>query len=284
MPLFFIVSGLLYKDRRISIVIKNGVKRYLLPACCFVLFDFVRKMGVLIITHSEMPDILTIIKTFTICGGMVTNSPIWFLPCLFMCVLAMSFTQNKPFIRIVILIGCIISCCAFDLTRVSLVWPFSFLAAYPFFYLGTRLKNEMIDKKMCIEPNNRIYFFILFAVTVLTSLFNGITEIALISFGKSYFLFLLTSVSGFMCVYYVAKAISNSRVSKPLSKIGQDTMLIFLTHYYLCRGLIKKMFSLLGLEAYQYNVMVELLLTLIITTIYYLIINMYRRGNDNCNE
>lgn len=56
--------------------------------------------------------------------------------------------------------------------------------------------------------------------------------------------------------------------------------MILVTHYYLCRGLFPKIFEKFNLLNYQYNVIVEFVLTIGLVVLYYIvfiILEKYRK-------
>ena len=87
-------------------------------------------------------------------------------------------------------------------------------------------------------------------------------------FTKSYILFFVAGLVGFYNIISLSNIIVNIPFRKYIISIGLHTKFILITHYYLCRGLVVKFIVVVGLESQKYNVLFQLIVTLIIIFMY----------------
>lgn len=123
-------------------------------------------------------------------------------------------------------------------------------------------------KSVVLNKRKNIYDFLasLIVLVIITKLFGYNSMIEQI-FIKSYSLFFVAGLVGFYNI------IINIPFRKYIISIGLHTKFILITHYYLCRGLVMKFLVLIGLEIQKYNVLFQLIATLIIIFMYVAFLN-----------
>ena len=124
-------------------------------------------------------------------------------------------------------------------------------------------------KSVVLNKRKNIYDFLasLIVLVIITKLFSYDSMIEQI-FTKSYSLFFVAGLVGFYNIISLSNIIINIPFRKYIISIGLHTKFILITHYYLCRGLVMKFLVLIGLEIQKYNVLFQLIATLIIIFMY----------------
>ena len=147
----------------------------------------------------------------------------------------------------------------------SYFWPICILYGFPFFYVGYLLRK----KSVVLNKRKNIYNFLvsLILLTIMTKIFGYNSMIEQI-FTKSYILFFVAGLVRFYNIISLSNIIINIPFRKYIISIGLHTKFILITHYYLCRGLVMKFLVLIGLEIQKYNVLFQLIATLIIIFMY----------------
>lgn len=147
MPLYFVLSGLFFKDYGRESICKK-INKLIIPFVTFyILGDLfywgAYKLGFLPVSPKEFPVIDILWK------GIPSNLPIWFLVCLFECylifLLITRLTKNE-ISRFLLIVLCGIG--GYSISQITdgaptYYWG-SALSAMPFFYMGYALKRTAI--------------------------------------------------------------------------------------------------------------------------------------------
>lgn len=278
MPAFFIVSGYLYKKKKA----KDIFKAYMLPAYIMLILDF----GKYLIKCKLNIEIKDILEGVTFIGGVFTNAPLWFLPTLAAICLIMNWLNEKKNINYIFTMICIITCVINPKIYQNLYfWPMAILPAYPFYFVGTIIKERKMN---CI--NNYKITIIKAVIFFLLAIYNGYVSMIQQEFGKNYLLFLVTGLLGAELLYCFSFKLKEMRF-KGFDIIGKNSIYILATHYYVCRAIIPKAMKLIGLELIQYNILFQIIITLLIMLGYYFIFILIermkngklRKSNSNCS-
>lgn len=147
MPLYFVLSGLFFKDYGNESLIKKTNKLLIPYVTFYILGDLFYWIAYKLGALPTSPKTLPIIDIFI--GGIPCNMPIWFLLCLFNCYVI--FLMIKRISKSEIQIG-ILSISSgmlgIGLYYVEPVFPMFFinsaLSSLPFFYLGYVLKTQNV--------------------------------------------------------------------------------------------------------------------------------------------
>ena len=144
MPLFFILSGYLFKERKVSVQMNNMVKRYLAPyfILCFI--------NLLVMTIRGGSDkLLTYLFGIVYSRGttqwMPNCSPLWFLTCIFcsLFIYNLIYKIKNGIVRIILIIFCALASYSLYLLDVpKLPWNIdTALMSMMFLYCGSMLKK-----------------------------------------------------------------------------------------------------------------------------------------------
>lgn len=266
MPVFFIISGYLWKKTNIKKILKN----YLLPTYIVLIFDLVKYL----IKMKFALNLKDVLQGIFLIGGFFGNAPLWFLPVLACLCIIMNCLHNKKSVNYFTVILCVvcIGILKIKINEQLYFWPMAILYSYPFYFIGYVIKQNKI------VINKNIWYFI--AVTILLIIlayYNGYVSIIQQVFGKSYFLFLITGVLGAYFLIYVSFILKRYKKCDILSNLGINSIYILLTHYYLCRSIIPKILNLMKIQQIEYNLLFQICATLIISFGYYCFFKLFER-------
>lgn len=265
MPLYFILSGLFFKDYGgWSKFLIQKTNKILIPFLFFYLLGYLAFYSIKIFAPSLLiTDARGILDMFN--NRQFFNGPIWFLLCLFWCNVifcTISLYIKKDIVRIIIV--CLLGALGWYLGNVKNVFVPLFidvaLTALPFFTFGYYLKKTEI-----LYPNRYdryniifalIFWAIAFALTITThyrlSLHYNILE------GWSTYIISITSVLSILFLCKIIKRI-------PLvSYMGRYSIILLCTHHMIYRP-VKVLLMRLGCEESYMTILVAIS-TLLIST------------------
>lgn len=277
MPLFFIVSGILNKDLTLKQHWKKGMYKLVCPAYQILIFDILICILKIMLGHSAYPSHSEWINGLIIHGGVLWNAPVWFLMTLFMCRLincSCNYLNKK--ITPAFTIVCVLIC-AFNVNaNLPQWWLTNVIMSFPFFWLGTVKKycNVFESDKV----NKKILLIALGLIWMVASYWNGYTDINIQCNGKNYLVFLFTGVTGTWLVVELLKQIERLKISNVLELIGRNSLIILLTHYYVCRGIVPVVMKCLKINS---NCAVQIFLTTIIIGMYSCIFETKQKAVDD---
>lgn len=239
MPLFFIISGLVFNKEKYSACsvltfIRHKGRQYLLP---YFVFSFANLVLVYLWnivfyrTSLSLSQILSYIKGILYCYAntdhMPNCSPIWFLMCLFWASILFYLINKyaKKHATFIAVISMLISYTLYLFVDIRLPWnlPTAFMAVF-FMQIGLEMQQKQFHHKYIVA------FF--FAVGVFSALLNnsvvGLNEN---TYGNL-LLFLLSAIllSVALITTCRSKALSNCRC---FSWLGEHTLLIIGFNYFL---------------------------------------------------
>lgn len=227
MPLFLIISGFFYKEELNIISIKR-VKRLILP---FVLFTFLAIIfpGVPLLILKNKP--IEWSKIFYLEERVFFNTPIWFLIVLFFIEIKINIINSmtkmpKLFVLLLLLLLQIL------VIKFCPILPFGLrlvMALGATFYIGIIWKKFLL----LIEDNKKIGNFIiliLFPVSCFMSYKLRIVDLYKMKFSNNLFYYYILVIINLVLWIEIAKKLKNNLYIK---KIGQNTLLILGTHYYI---------------------------------------------------
>lgn len=276
MPLFFFVSGYLYKEKNLKLQINHGIKKLIIPAYCFVVFDMLLSVVKAMITNTSI-DYKDIIKGFLILGGTLKNSPIWFLLVLFICNCLQSLVKNNKYSQYIVLLVCLFASIPQYYCGFGMCWYIAFFACMFFYEVGYLFKGVKYDI-------NRVRLILLFVgmiiVWIALTMINGEVDIVWVTYGKSFLLLVVTSLLGINIVFVISKYIDKFKASYILKEFGKNSLYILLTHYYFTKYIFPFAFKSMNLEIIEYNIIVEMVLLITMMVLYsfaFLIIKKIRQ-------
>ena len=262
MPLFFILSGYFYNEKKpVSLSIKKDFHKLILPAYGVLLFDSLVSVIKSVFDKAAWPTLIDWMEGIILYEGVLWNSPVWFLLTLFLCknifLLCSRIHKSLPYV----IMSIFVIACSLNLNMFLPSWGgINIIMAFPFFAAGVILKH-LNYKQPGILVN-----LILTVTWVLASIYNGYTDIHIQMNGNNYLIFLFTGIAGsYLCVA-LSTLISKISLGSFLKKLGADSFIILLTHYYICRGIVPKILKRIDVQS---NIYIQIGLTGIIVTLYY---------------
>ena len=270
MPLFFIISGSLNKDSPLRQCLKNGMQKLVLPTYQILAFDLMLRILKSVLEHSQFPSLAELVNGLLIHGGVLWNAPVWFLMTLFACRLGkslLSSLNNK--IEVTFVIGCILVCLFNINVKFPSWWLTNVIMSFPFFWLGTKIKKYIVNTS---NETSKTILIVLCLMWIIVAYLNGYTDINIQCNGRSYLLFLFTGISGTLIVIELSKWIEKLKIANVLEIVGKNSLIVLLTHYYICRGLIPYAIHFLKIGP---NYIVQIVLTIIIVSIYYRVFSCF---------
>jgi acyltransferase len=216
MPLFFLVSGFLDKNTSLHETIIKSAKTLLVPYVIMYAGTYV----FWIIWANSHPDIYAINSntlTKSLLGlffgvgydtdySIMTNPPLWFLPCLFVVkcmhsLLVNRFGQKTLALGLFAVVS-ILSVVLLKRTGVDLFFSVdSALMAYPFYLFGIQMRRHeiVIGKRLWC-----VIIVICLAITICAGQFNTAVSMDNFIFGRSVPLFYFTALAGSIMIIGVS--------------------------------------------------------------------------------
>lgn len=275
MPLFFLLSGFVYKKYDVKTFLKKRVKSLIFPV---ILFSFLYTLYKIIIIHEKI-DLIGVLT----CRSESFIHLYWFLWALFW-VEIFYFTLNKVLdskIIILFLSICILTiCCLFKFNKILLDVPLcigNLFFLLVFFAIGVVLKEKKIYKfKECYI----VFFFV--AHIFLCFIYKSGPSYALLSFGN-WIIDYCKAILGAFALLGIAQKLSNSRKSDIMQKIGMESVWIYLIHGFFFWGVFKKILKFIP-KNNGYIIMYTCAFTIFTIVIIYGTILIYKkivkRGKD----
>ncbi len=250
MPLYFILSGLFFKDYGgiLQLVLKK-TNKILIPFLFFYLLGYL----CFYIAEALVPGLIK-----TDANGILDvffqrqffNGPIWFLLALFwaniiFCIISINLTHEWQRLAAVVLIGALGICLSYNDIFVPCNIDSAF-TALPFFYFGYILKKTPILFPNKLDKYNLLFAISLYVFTYLISTY----------FGHPYFGFhannitgnlpaiYLISISSVMCILFLCKSIGKLPF---VSYFGRYSIIPLCTHHLIYRPM-KVGLNSIGLE------------------------------------
>lgn len=252
-PVFFIISGYLYKSCvTLSSSWKKNIQTLLVPYLCIsfiiIFYNFLRFYS----HHSSgfQESIIFLIKqTSAILLGLNNNSwkslegvggPIWYIYVLFFIRLLFDKMRHRNAHTIVCILFLITNyfLCSFNIN-----YPFSILnifLSYPFFTIGYNIRNhhfKTFEKSRIFLTKHPIinFCFIIisgFITYYISYYFNGIAYMYNHAFGNNLLLFYISALFGSICIFALCQYVSSFRVNM-IEILSNGTVLIVGLHIIL---------------------------------------------------
>lgn len=245
MPLFFFLSGVVFKDsfksywRLTSKSFKAIMIPYFLFAALTYLFWFIKEPS----THNTLQDLYTQIYGIFYGNGnngyLYFNVALWFLPCLFVTKLTFAaLTRVSTKVKILIPLLILFSLIGYILSTyyASVKLPFGIetaASAIVFFGCGYLVnKHRYIFQK--IEKKSLLFFLSGLGLTIIFATINynlyGSQIDMRMNRVNNYFLFYFGAISGIITWVACSMLVGKNYI---LEYIGQHTLVLFVWHYLL---------------------------------------------------
>jgi fucose 4-O-acetylase-like acetyltransferase len=240
MPLFFIISGYLYKQGE-----SNGLKRLwhhlVIP---YILYQLLYLPVQLIHFKQEITDVDLWIKFFVgLLAGDGYDTPISYhicLPCWFIiCIIQLHlFFLYIPIKKITSIIICVFSI-LFLVIRKYYALDFFFcvdctIMALPYFLLGHYLGKNGFVESINGRKTNLFIAFISGIIVYFILKYNGAAQMNVLSYGDNVFLNYLAGIIGSLMIFMIAKVLADLWHEKERIKtISRNTLFIIFFHWLL---------------------------------------------------
>lgn len=250
-PLFFILSGYMYKDKGIPVGkdLYNKGKKLLKPYLFFsvVLLLIYKRfawndiVGVFYSRYClytyHAPDNIFFMKA--------TNSPMWFLTAMFATFpLFYIIMKNEKYIKWIILSYLLIT---WGCTFLPILLPWSLDVAFImaiFMYIGVLFRRQ----ENLLNKPSYIYGLIIAAFLILCKV-NGEPNPSVRELGNSLLLYMITGVLGSISMMWICKHLEGKPFSGLLADIGRHTLVIFCLQIFIFHQINRVIYGMIHLPA-----------------------------------
>lgn len=274
MPLFFVLSGLLFKNRGLSTSIRKGIRTLIIPYFLLnaigLLYDVVEKH--LVGKTLSLCDIYDRIGAILMgIGYNVDNwhpvlSPTWYIYTLFLIQSVCSLSRNELWYFMLLPLSIALTL-FLSHNSIDLLIPFdSAFLAMPFFLFGMLLKN----RNTCLKGVwGGVIVTCLFALMIVSDTYQGRVDINRCEYGRNLILFYLSGLAGSMLVIGLCQNIQNISLRK-----------------YMSGGMLVVAFNLIVIGYFQFffkmahmdiSLLQGLILAIVIMAMFYPVIIVSRR-------
>ena len=250
-PLFFILSGYMYKDKGIPVGkdLYNKGKKLLKPYLFFsvVLLLIYKRFAwndIVGVFYSRYclytyyaPDNIFFMKA--------TNSPMWFLTAMFATFpLFYIIMKNEKYIKWIVLSYLLIT---WGCTFLPILLPWSldvvFIMAI-FLYIGVLFRRQ----ETFLNKPSYIYWLIIAAFLILCKV-NGEPNPSVRELGHSLLLYMITGVLGSISMMWICKHLEGKPFSGLLADIGRHTLVIFCLQIFIFHQINRVIYGMIHLPA-----------------------------------
>lgn len=271
MPLFFILSGLLFRKEKYP-TFRQFLKNRFYTLICPYLFFYSAALVIKILTTFASDGISGVLsptmlkaltQMFLAWGPSASpNNPLWFVPCL-LCVEIMYFfiVSKKPWVNglictVLVCLGWLMKSEYLHIAGQRLLWN----ADIAFFAIGYyAFGNLFAEKLTALQENFGNRKLICLAAALLLgvilyplAMYNGKVSVGSGIFQNGFLLY-ATGIIGTAGVLFAAFALENCRF---LQYLGKNTFAIMGTHYVI-RNLMNIVFKLIGFGGYDRENLVQ---------------------------
>lgn len=250
-PLFFILSGYMYKDKGIPVGkdLYNKGKKLLKP------YFFFSVVLLLIYKRFAWNDIVGVfysrycLYTYhapdNIFFMKATNSPMWFLTAMFATFpLFYIIMKNEKYIKWIALSYLLIT---WGCTFLPILLPWSldvvFIMAI-FMYIGVLFRRQ----ENLLNKPSYIYWLIIAAFLILCKV-NGEPNPSVRELGNSLLLYMITGVLGSISMMWICKHLEGKPLSGLLADIGRHTLVIFCLQIFIFHQINRVIYGMIHLPA-----------------------------------
>ena len=210
MPLFFILSGMLYNYKVPLQMLKHDIKRLLLPYLIINLICLVIQCGIRLwfgqlTLVSVIQQIIGILVVSCHTGEYPSvSTPTWFIIALFIARMLLSLKNSRVYLYLIAIVSVLIYI-LLQYWRVDTWIPFdSAFMAIPFLVTGI-LSKRMLSLK-CSLSYTILPATIGFGCCFFLTKFNGLVDMAWASYGRNLLIFYFTGFIGSLSVILIIKS------------------------------------------------------------------------------
>lgn len=225
MPLFFVISGYLFKYRGIKEQVVKSWKTILVPyfivnALCLIL-NLISAFK-----HGELTLSFLWDNAFPIFVGLGYNSgeytpvcpPMWFFYVMFFLQILINIVGRNILHCVILVTASLLSCWVMKMNNINTTIPFdSLLMAIPFFYLGMGIKSFIKGFALKMGVLSYGATLVLMIIGLIVGMYNGRVDMNSFNFGSSILLF-YTSASATCCaLLYISLHIGGGKLAKTIA-------------------------------------------------------------------
>lgn len=284
MPLFFLLSGLLYHPISLKKTLKKDWHTLIIP---YLLLNFLCLIPFLL---SPLKGTFTLERLFQRLGAIALGlgyehnywipvcTPCWFLISLFLARIIFSLAHkhfNNKSITIIAITSIVITF-ILHIKHIDLLIPLdSTLLAMPYLCIGYKLKTILLDNNI-VTYNKSNYLLVvisLFSLTYLIWCFNGPVDTNKCLYGNSMILYYLGGISGSLGICFLSKCIKIE--GKFNHTIASGTLLIIGLNLWMI-VFVKKIFNIIFPNT-EISGFMGFIIAVICLIIFYLLIKIAKR-------
>jgi fucose 4-O-acetylase-like acetyltransferase len=255
MPLFFMLSGVFYKqDIDFMKLIKTKAKRLLIPFLFFSIFHYVFYLiWTLLFNGIDTFDFYSILKIVPFKDAI--SIPLWFFISLFEIIIIyylLSKYIKNSWLKMFVVFVLSISSYLFDQLNLPFFYNyfhlFSTLSMLLFYALGSEIfnkyKQHMIFKNLVF---NVMFLFMLLIVFIWSNTYFKGIDINGNIYNTTYFIYIIASISGIYLIWVLSNIINKLNFSAHFwSYVGKNSLGIFAIHmamFEFSRPLVKMLLT-----------------------------------------
>ncbi len=289
MPLFFFISGFLYKNKPLKEFLRSKIIRLYVPYIVFTILSWtfylimlgLQKRQDLINDH--LPKIISILNGSGKNGG---NDPIWFLTCLIVVSLLFWCLDNllkKP--GLILAAALVVSALGYHLSAHRIFLPFKADVAFMaliFYFLGYYSREGWLELVKKINRNALIIILIFclvfhYYLAYLNIRLTGIPKVSMISNNPgNYFLFYLTAILAIFGLFIIGYKIGTIHC---LNFLGHHSLIILATHKPLLFIFKFILNSHINTNSQLYGILISIVVIIVTLPLMYLLQSRHPQPN-----
>ena len=238
-PLYFILSGLFFKDYgSFRNFLKKKVNNILIPFLFFYVVSYLIYYIIrLFVPNLYIANASGILDVFT--QRNLFNGPLWFLLCLFwtnayFCIISLIFNKERYRAIIVLIIG-VLGAILLERNVFLPMYLDVAMRALPIFYIGFILKHTPILYPNAYDRYNLLFAVILFAITGLMFLYTHPSVPFESTTWEGGILGYIISTAGVLSLFMICKMIKHIPY---VSYFGRYSIIVLCTHHLIYRPIL----------------------------------------------
>jgi fucose 4-O-acetylase-like acetyltransferase len=236
MPLFFFVSGYLFKqnNRTLKEYVHRKISGLLVPYVFFALISIPFGIYLDIVNGAGFSPLRILIHFFFINGSVGWNAPIWFLIVLFIIEVVYFVISSYKINRTIFVIFSFALGYIFALSQVRYPLGLHLISwGLVFYYLGNMAREKLIIEKLTQTIPKTVMFLIpLAAINIFFGLIMNEKVSMYINQLGDYLYFYVAAIAGILFMCFLMKQIPSYRI---LNFFGKNTLLVLAIHYLALR-------------------------------------------------
>ncbi|MBC1499818.1 acyltransferase family protein [Listeria weihenstephanensis] len=243
MPLFFFISGFLFRGKGTGKYFYKKWKTLLVPYFIFQVISvlFINSFYYVTAGQLERDPLSTLLSVFYLNGNVGWNAPLWFLVVLFILDVLYYFfskwSERTGIQMALVLLSCVVG---WLLSETGIKFPFGLqivFSCFLFYYLGNMTKKYNVLKLLSRSLVVYMLLLTLAGSFLIGSMFwlNGPRLVSMYDnyFGTNYILFVLTALSGIVFSVLLFQMVQKVGV---FTVFGKEAIILIGTQYFVLLG------------------------------------------------